>query len=268
MGWSYTFVDGARPETWAAARRPNTRLFLTESISNPLMRVARHQEIVDFARQHGLTTMIDNTFASPVNFQPLTIGYDVCFHSATKYLNGHSDLVAGCVMSSQATIERVRHALNLFGGSLDPHAGFLLTRGIKTLALRIRAQNANGLALAQFLRGHPRVEAVNYPGLDSHPDHAHAAPLLRGFGGMVSFRPKGGVDAAERVLGGLRIPYVAPSLGGVETLATRPALTSHAGMSPEDRAKVGITDDLIRVSCGIEGADDLIRDFGHALDAA
>jgi cystathionine beta-lyase/cystathionine gamma-synthase len=266
LGWSYSFVDAHRPETWDAARRPTSRLFLTEAIANPLMRVPRHREIVAFARQHGLVSLIDNTFASPVNFRPLALGYDLAFHSATKYLNGHSDLVAGCVMGSGEVIGRVRKTLNLFGGSLDPHAGFLLARGIKTLALRVRAQNANALALARFLSAHAQLQEVNYPGLATHPDHAHAAPLFGGFGGMLSFRLRGGTPAAERVLETLTIPYVAPSLGGVETLATRPALTSHAGMTREDRERIGVTDDLVRVSCGIEAADDLVRDFGQALD--
>jgi cystathionine gamma-synthase/cystathionine gamma-lyase/cystathionine beta-lyase len=155
--------------------------------------------------------------------------------------------------------------LNHYGASLDPHAGFLLARGIKTLALRVRAQNENATALAGFLAGHPGVAAVNYPGLASHPDHAHAADLLSGFGGMLSLRLRGGEPAAQALLDAVRIPYSAPSLGGVESLITIPAITSHAGMRPEDRERLGITDDLIRVSCGIEGTQDLIADFGRAL---
>jgi cystathionine gamma-synthase/cystathionine gamma-lyase/cystathionine beta-lyase len=265
LGWSYTFVDPQRPETWAGARTPKTRLFLVETITNPLMRVARLRDVADFARSAGLTTVIDNTFASPVNFRPHAIGFDLVFHSATKYLNGHSDLVAGCVTGSAELIEKVRHTANHYGGSLDPHAGFLLARGLKTLAVRIRAQNHNAMTLAQFLNEHPKVAQVNYAGLADHPDHAHAAELLRGFGGMLSVRLAGGVDAAEALLDALRIPYVAPSLGGVETLATRPAVTSHAGMSAEDRARIGITDDLIRLSIGIEDTTDLVEDFEQAL---
>jgi len=267
LGLAYTFVDVQRPETWAAARRPETRLFLVETITNPLMRVPRLKEIVDFSRREGITTLIDNTFASPVNFRPLGFGFDLVFHSGTKYLNGHSDLVAGCVAGRKDLVDRVRHTLNHFGGSLDPHAAFLLARGIKTLALRVRTQNETGLALARFLADHPKVAQVNYPGLESHPDHAHARELLRGFGGMLSFRLKGGIEAAEKLFRAVTIPYVAPSLGGVETLMTRPAVTSHAGMSPEDRLRVGVTDDLIRVSVGIEDAGDLIGDFAGALDA-
>jgi len=265
LGWRYSFVDVHRPETWAAARTPQTRAFLVETITNPLMRVGRLPEIADFARREGLLSVIDNTFATPVNFRPLQAGFDLCLHSATKYLGGHSDLVAGAVMGSAELIDQVRRTLNHYGGSLDPHAGFLLARGIKTLALRVRAQNENAAALASFLAGHPQVAAVNYPGLASHPDHAHAAELLSGFGGMLSLRLRDGEAAAQGLLDAVRLPFVAPSLGGVETLITRPATTSHAGMSPEDRERLGITADLIRVSCGIEGAQDLIADFDQAL---
>ena len=268
LGWSFSFVDAGRPETWAAARTERTRVFLVETITNPLMRVGRLDQVADFGRRAGIVTVIDNTFASPVNFRPLAAGFDVVFHSATKYLGGHSDLVAGAVMGGADMIERVRETLNLFGGSLDPHAGFLLARGIKTLALRVQAQNANALALARFLEDHPAVAAVNYPGLASHPDHAHAGKLLSGSGGMLSLRLHGGEQAAQALVDAVTLAYAAPSLGGVETLITRPAATSHAGMSPEDRDRLGITADLVRVSSGIEGAQDLIGDFARALDKA
>jgi cystathionine gamma-synthase/cystathionine gamma-lyase/cystathionine beta-lyase len=268
LGWSYSFVDAGRPETWAAARTERTKVFLVETITNPLMRVGLLDRVADFGQREGIVTVIDNTFASPVNFRPLQAGFDVVFHSATKYLGGHSDLVAGAVMGGTDVIERVRKTLNLFGGSLDPHAGFLLARGIKTLALRVQAQNANALALARFLAEHPAVAAVNYPGLASHPDHAHAAKLLSGFGGMLSLRLHGGEQAAQALLDAVTLAYVAPSLGGVETLITRPAATSHAGMSPEDRDRLGITADLIRISSGIEGTADLVGDFAQALDKA
>jgi cystathionine gamma-synthase/cystathionine gamma-lyase/cystathionine beta-lyase len=266
LGLSHTFVDDQRPETWKAAARPNTRMFLVETITNPLMRVPRLLDVVAFARRERLITVIDNTFASPVNFRPLDRGFDISFHSATKYLNGHSDLVAGCVLGSRENIDRVRRTLNHFGGSLDPHAGFLLARGTKTLALRVRAQNANALALARFLSPHPKVKEVNYAGLESHPDHPHARQLLSGFGGMLSLRLKGGAGAAGRLIRSVRIPYFAPSLGGVETLIVLPAQSSHAGMKPEDRERIGVTDDLVRVSCGIEAAEDLVEDFRQALE--
>ncbi len=266
LGWRVDFVDVHKPETWAAARTPQTKVFLVETITNPLMRVGLLDQIADFARAEGLVSIIDNTFASPVNFRPLANGFDLCVHSATKYLGGHSDLVAGAVMGSTDRIEQVRKALNHYGGSLDPHTGFLLARGIKTLALRVRAQNDNAMALAGFLAGHRAVAAVNYAGLASSPDHVHAAKLLSGFGGMLSFRLSGGEPAAEALLGALRLAFVAPSLGGVETLITRPATSSHAGMAAEDRERLGITGDLIRVSFGIEGQQDLIGDFSQALE--
>ena len=268
LGWSFSFVDAGRPETWEAARTERTKVFLVETITNPLMRVGRLDQVADFGKREGIVTVIDNTFASPVNFRPLAAGFDVAFHSATKYLGGHSDLVAGAVTGGADMIERVRETLNLFGGSLDPHAGFLLARGIKTLALRVQAHNANALALARFFEDHPAVAAVNYPGLASHPDHAHAGKLLSGFGGMLSLRLHGGEQAAQALVDAVTLAYAAPSLGGVETLITRPAATSHAGMSPEDRERLGITADLVRISSGIEGTQDLIGDFARALDKA
>jgi cystathionine gamma-synthase/cystathionine gamma-lyase/cystathionine beta-lyase len=268
LGWTCSFVDAGRPGTWEAARTDRTRVFLVETITNPLMRVGLLDQVAAFGRREGIVTVIDSTFASPVNFRPLQAGFDLVFHSATKYLGGHSDLVAGAVMGGTDLVERVRKTVNLFGGSLDPHAGFLLARGIKTLSLRVQAQNANALALARFLEDHPAVAAVNYPGLASHPDHAHAAELLSGFGGMLSLRLHGGEQAAQALADAVTLAYSAVSLGGVETLVTRPAATSHAGMSPQDRDSLGITADLIRVSTGIEGTQDLVGDFAQALEKA
>jgi cystathionine gamma-synthase/cystathionine gamma-lyase/cystathionine beta-lyase len=265
LGWTVDFVDPEDRDAWAEALRPQTKAFLVETISNPLARVADLAGIADFSREHGLTSIIDNTFATPVVFRPHTVGFDIVCHSATKALNGHSDLVAGVVTGSAEHLAKVRHVLNLYGGSLDPHAGFLLARGLKTLALRVRQQGASALALARFLEGHKGIAQVNHPGLASHPDHERATALFDGYGSVFSFRPAGGVEAAEALLKGLRIPYVAPSLGGVESLVTRPAITSHAGMSAEERAAEGIHDDLVRFSTGVEAADDLIADFARAL---
>lgn len=268
LGWTYTFVDPHRPETWRAALRPPSKAFLVESMTNPHVRVGLLLEIAAFAREQGLVSIIDNTFATPVNFRPLEIGFDLTFHSATKYLGGHSDLVAGCVIGDASRVAAVRSAVNHLGSALDPHAGFLLARGLKTLAIRVRAHNENAAVLASFLAKHPKVDMVSYPGLASHPDHARAAQLFSGFGGMLSLRLAGGAEAAETMLKALRIPYAAPSLGSVQTLVTRPVSTSHAGMSVEDRERIGVTDDLVRVSCGIEGVDDLIADFDQALAQA
>jgi cystathionine beta-lyase/cystathionine gamma-synthase len=268
LGWSYTFVDPQRPETWEAALTDRTRIFYAETITNPLVRVPRLEEIVAFCQRAGLVSVIDNTFASPINFRPLEWGFDIACHSATKYLNGHSDIAAGCAIGRTELVERIRHRLNHFGGTLDPHAGFLLARGIKTLALRVAAQNANAMVIAEFLNSHDAVREVNYPGLASHPDHAYAAQLLSGFGGMLSFRLSGGSEAADRMLDALRLPTNAPSLGGVESLITQPAKTSHAGMQREDRERIGITDDLVRFSVGIEGVEDLVADLRQALEVA
>lgn len=264
LGWEYTVIDPHDPASWEV--RENTKAVLVETITNPLMRVGRLREIAAFAKAHGIVSVVDNTFASPVNFRPAVAGFDLVFNSATKYLNGHSDLVAGSVAGSAELIEKVRHTLNLYGGSLDPHAGYLLARSLKTLGVRVRQQNASALALAEFLASHPKIEQVNYAGLPGHQDHAHASELLNGYGGMLSFRLAGGLAATEAFLAALTLPAVAPSLGGVETLITRPAVTSHAGMSPEDRTAAGITDDLIRLSVGIEDIEDLQADLANALD--
>jgi len=264
-GITHSFVDGSKPDTWEAALRPNTKLMYVESIANPLLDVPDLEAVVAFAKRHGLITLIDNTFASPVNFRPAEVGFDLSLHSATKYLNGHSDLVAGAVIGRADLVTRVTHRLNHLGGTLDPHACFLLHRGLKTLALRVGYQNRSALAIASFLEGHDAVRKVVYPGLASHPQHEIARRMYDGFGGMLSFEVKGGVDAAERFMARTTLPVVAPSLGGIETLLTRPATTSHSGLSAAERERIGIRDGLIRVSVGIEHTDDLIADFGQAL---
>jgi cystathionine beta-lyase/cystathionine gamma-synthase len=268
FGISYDFVDGDDPAMWERKLTPNTKAIYVETMTNPLLQVADHKAAVDFAKSHGLVSLIDNTFASPINFRPPEWGYDLSLHSGTKYLNGHSDIVAGAVIGRAELVEKVRHRLNHLGGSLDPHACFLLQRGIKTLAIRMKTHNESGLKLAQFLEGHPAVAKVNYPGLSSHPRHDRARELFDAFGGMLSFEPKGGVDAANKFIHNTTLPIVAPSLGGVESLVTIPATTSHSGMTSEDRNRLGITDSLIRVSVGIEAVEDIIQDFDHALSAA
>jgi cystathionine beta-lyase/cystathionine gamma-synthase len=264
-GITHSFVDGSKPDTWEAALRPNTKLMYVESIANPLLDVPDLEAVVAFAKRHGLITLIDNTFASPVNFRPAEVGFDLSLHSATKYLNGHSDLVAGAVIGRADLVTRVTHRLNHLGGTLDPHACFLLHRGLKTLALRVGYQNRSALAIASFLEGHKAVRKVVYPGLASHPQHEIARRMFDGFGGMLSFEVGGGVEAAERFMARTTLPVVAPSLGGIETLLTRPATTSHSGLSAAERERIGIRDGLIRVSVGIEHTDDLIADFGQAL---
>ncbi|HKQ63026.1 MAG TPA: aminotransferase class I/II-fold pyridoxal phosphate-dependent enzyme [Candidatus Polarisedimenticolaceae bacterium] len=267
LGIASDFVPGDDPAAWKAKLRPTTRAIYVETMSNPLLEVPDLEAVVAFAREHGLVSLIDNTFASPINFRPCEHGFDLALHSCTKYLNGHNDLVAGAVLGSRELVERVRLRLNHLGGALDPHACWLLHRGIKTLGVRVRQQNANALALARALAEHPAVARVNYPGLPAHPGHARARALFEGFGGMLSFEPRSGLAATRSFLRAVRVPLVAPSLGGVETLVVLPAQTSHAGMTPEERRAVGVTDSLVRVSVGIEAAADLIADFRQALDS-
>jgi cystathionine beta-lyase/cystathionine gamma-synthase len=260
------FINVADPDDWRRKLRPNTRAIYVETMSNPLLQVPDHRLVVKFARAHHLVSLIDNTLASPINFRPCTLGYDLSLHSCTKYLNGHSDIVAGAVIGSAAWIERVNHKMIHLGGSLDPHACFLLDRGIKTLALRMRQHHENAQRIAQFLEHHPKVQRVIYPGLRSHPDFHLAAELFDGCGGLLSFELAGGAPAAQRLLERLAIPICAPSLGGVETLITRPATTSHSGIAPADRRRMGISDGLVRLAVGIEAAEDLIDDLSQALD--
>ena len=265
FGLSYDFIDGDDLTSWKRKLRPNTKTIYVESMSNPLLQVGDLKAITWFAKEHGLISIIDNTFASPVNFRPLDWGFDLSLHSATKYLNGHSDIVAGVVLGRAELVTKVTHKLNHLGGSLDPHAAFLLHRGLKTLAVRVRYQNDSALKIAQFLEQHPAVTKVNYAGLASHPRHERARELFDGFSGMLSFEVRGGLSAAERFMHKTTLPIIAPSLGGIETLMTRPATTSHAGLSVEDRQRLGITDGLIRLSVGIEATEDLIEDFDRAL---
>lgn len=253
-------------DEFAAGIRPETRVIYVESPSNPLLRVVNLDAIAQLGRAHGVLTVADNTFATPINQNPLASGIDVVIHSATKYLNGHSDLNAGFVVASRAVIARVTEYAVNHGGMLDAHACFLLERGLKTLALRVKQHNDNAAALAEFLRQHPAVEAVHYPGLPDHPDHAVAARQMRGFGGMLAFELRAAARVDE-VLAGFRLVMPALSLGGVESLVCIPSRTSHRKMSPAERQRAGIGDGLVRVSVGIEDIEDLLDDFAGALAA-
>ena len=264
-GISFDFIDGSSPESWESKRRPNTRAILVETLTNPLLQVADLKAVVEFAKKNGIVSLIDNTFASPVNFRPAEWGFDLSLHSGTKYLNGHSDIVAGAIIGSSTLVESIARKLARLGGSLDPHACFLLHRGMKTLGVRMRYQNESAFKMAHFLENHPAVLKVHYPGLKSHSGHLRAGELLDGFGGMMSFEVKGGVKVADRILENVTLPISAPSLGGVESLITRPAATSHAGVSPEDRRAMGISDSLIRLSVGLEATEDLMEDFEQAF---
>lgn len=253
-------------EEFAAALRPNTRLIYVETPSNPLLQCVDLAAVAALGRARGILTVIDNTFATPINQNPLALGMDVVIHSATKYLNGHSDLNAGVVISSAAVIDRLTDSALNFGGVLDAHACSQLERGLKTLALRVHQHNANAGLLARFLQAHPAVARVNYPGLPEHPDHAIAARQMRGFGGMLSFELRV-PDQVDRLLSRLRVVTPALSLGGVESLICVPARTSHRSMTPAQRARAGIGDGLVRVSVGVEDAADLLADFARSLPA-
>lgn len=262
FGIEITFC--ASVEEFAGAVRPGTRLIYVESPSNPLLRCVDLAAVAALARGRGLLTIVDNTFATPINQNPIALGFDAVVHSATKYLNGHSDVNAGVVVASAEIIRRLTEAATSYGGMLDAHSCYQLERGLKTLAVRIRQHNHNAGELARFLRGHPAVSRVNYPGLPGDASHAIAARQMRGFGGMLSFelRQPGRVD---HLLERLRIVMPALSLGGVESLICVPSRTSHRLMTPGERERIGISDGLVRVSVGIEDCNDLLADFDQAL---
>ncbi|TPV92756.1 MAG: PLP-dependent transferase [Myxococcales bacterium FL481] len=265
LGLQFDFVDAGRPETWAAKLRPDTKAFYTEAMSNPCLTVADHRAVVAFCRKHQLLGLIDNTFASPCNFTPLALGYDVSLHSATKYLNGHSDVVAGAVIGTRDLVAQVRSRVDHLGGTVDAFTCYLLDRGLKTLPLRIREQNANAQRIAEFLDGHPGVHRVHYPGLSGHPQHARACELFAGHGGVVTADLHDEARAATRLVHRVELFTPTPSLGGVESLVTIPAQTSHAELSRAERQQLGVGEGLVRLSIGIENADDLIADLDRAL---
>lgn len=263
-GIEVTFVDGDDPTDWADAVQPNTRAFYTESISNPRVEIPDLDAILRLCRGHGLRSMVDNTFASPANFRALPFGFDIVLHSATKYLNGHSDIAAGLIAGPQDFIDAARAKLSHLGAHLDPHAAFLLERGVKTLALRVRQQNATAAALAHALQDDPGVARVHSPILPGHPHHERLQAWFQGPGGVLSFEPKN-PGVIPGFLERLRLATFAPSLGGTETLVTLPARTSHATMSEAERMELGIPGHLVRVAVGIEDTGDVVRDILGAL---
>jgi cystathionine beta-lyase/cystathionine gamma-synthase len=264
-GIAVSFVPFDRPSAWARVVSSRTRLLYVESLVNPVLHVPMLDELAEFARRHRLLTVVDNTLLTPHNYRPMEMGFDLVLHSASKYLNGHSDVVAGVVAGRASQIRAVRKTLNLFGICLDPHACFLLHRGIKTLPLRVEAQNRSALALAEALSRLSVVEHVYYTGLPDDPSHLRASTWFAGHGGLLSFRVSGGVAAAEHLMSRLEYARVAPSFGGVETFASRPATTSHAGLPSALRHAMGISDDMIRVAVGLEDSEDLIDDFRRAI---
>jgi cystathionine gamma-synthase len=267
LGVEVTVIEPASTIALKDAIREGTTLFFTESPTNPYLRVIDLPEAVRIAHERGVRVMVDSTFASPVNHAPLADGADLVIHSATKYLGGHNDLLAGVVAGPEAQVAPIREAVGVLGGVLDPHAAWLLLRGMKTLALRVERQNATGLRVARWLEEQPRVRRVWYPGLESHPDYAVATRLMQGFGGVVTFELESDLAGAIRFTDACRIPYLAPSLGGAETLIEMPVLMSYWDQPAEERQRWGITDTLVRYACGVEDADDLIADLGQALRA-
>jgi cystathionine gamma-synthase len=249
------------------AIRPTTRALVSESPTNPYNRILDLDRFAAIGRQHRVKTVIDATFATPYNQRPLEFGVDVVIHSATKFLGGHNDLLAGAVLGSRELVSGVRSLQGITGAVVDPFAAYLLVRGLKTFALRMERQNTNAQAIAEFLAAHPRVAAVHYPGLPSHSEHEIARKQMRGFGGVVSFEVRGDLDAASRVVDACRIPYIAASLGGVESLIEQPAVMSFYELTTEERLQIGIKDNLIRYAVGIEDIDDLLDDLGQALSA-
>ncbi|MBW2698337.1 MAG: aminotransferase class I/II-fold pyridoxal phosphate-dependent enzyme [Deltaproteobacteria bacterium] len=265
MGVEVTVIEPSNLESFENAIRDDTALFFTESPTNPYLRVTDVEATCRIAHARGVKVIIDSTFATPVNQRTLDEGADLVIHSATKYLGGHNDLLAGTVTGSKEIVDPIRRALGVLGGIIDSHGAWLLLRGLKTLALRMDRHNSNGMALASYLEAHPKVRKVWYPGLESHPDHATAEQSMKGFGGVVTFEIDTDLEGAIRFIDSTRIPYQAPSLGGVETLIELPVTMSFWDYTPKQRESWGITDSLVRLACGIEAEDDLIADIEQAL---
>ena len=265
FGIETTFVDTVEYDQHARAIQPNTKLLYLESPTNPTLRVVDLRKVTALAKQHNLITFIDSTFGTPINQRPADFGVDLIMHSGTKYFAGHSDLICGIVAGRQELVQKIHETRTTLGGTMDPHAAWLLLRGIKTLAVRVQRQNDNALRVARFLAQHPKVRRVHYPFLEGHPQRALAMELMRGGGGVLSFEIDGTGDDARRLSEALHLFTLAPSLGGVDSLVTIPVLTSHGMISAEHRQKMGVTEQLIRLSVGIENADDLIADLEQAL---
>ena len=267
MGIETTFVDTIDYDQYARAIRPNTRLLYLESPTNPTLRVVDFKKMAALAKQHKLLSMLDATFGTPINQHPAEFGIDLVMHSGTKYLGGHSDLICGAVAGPHALIQRIWDTRTTLGNCMDPHASWVLLRGLKTLAVRVARQNENALRVAEFLAQHGKVRSVHYPLLKSHPQYGIARQQMSGGGGVVTFEVEGTGEDARRVSEAMRLFTLATSLGGVESLVSIPVLTSHAMIPAEARARMGVTEQMIRLSVGIENADDLIADLEHALEA-
>jgi cystathionine beta-lyase/cystathionine gamma-synthase len=267
FGVETTFVDTTDYQQHEKAIRPNTKLLYVESPTNPTIRVVDLQRVAGLAKQHGLISMVDSTFGTPINQRPAEYGLDLIMHSGTKYLGGHTDLICGVVAGRKELIDKILATRTTIGNCMDPHASWMLVRGMKTLAVRVARQNENALRVAEFLEQHAKVRRVHYPFLKSHPQQALARAQMSGGGGMVTLEVDGTGEDARRVSEALRLFTLAPSLGGVESLVCIPVLTSHLSVPEEERRKMGVTEQMIRLSVGIENADDLIADLESALKA-
>jgi cystathionine beta-lyase/cystathionine gamma-synthase len=265
-GIECTFVDQTSAERWAEALRLNTKLIYAETPTNPLMRLTDLQAVAALGKTRGITTIVDNTFATPINQRPLQYGVDVVVHSATKYLGGHSDITAGVIIGSPEFIERAWRFHIVMGAALSPFDAWLLLRGLRTLGLRVERHNQNGLMLARFFESHPKIERVNYPGLESHPQHELAREQMNGFTGMMSVELRGGYETAERFISSLKLGSYAASLGGFETLLVHPAAMWGDTLTDAQRRAMEVGDNLVRISVGLEDEGDLIDDFSQALE--
>lgn len=267
MGIDVSLIDTNDTEALANAVERKPKVVYIETPTNPTMKVVDIAYTAKLAHEAGSLLLVDNTFASPINQRPAKHGADLVLHSATKCINGHADVIAGAVAGSKEIVSKVKKLRRVLGGTLDAHAAWLVLRGMKTMAIRVRAQNSNAMRLAEYLEGHPKVKSVHYPGLKTHPQHEIARKQMSGYGCMLSFEIKGSMEQAMKFTESVKIAYLAASLGGVETLVSQPSTLTHAQMKDEDRKRTGISETLIRVSVGIEDAEDIIADFGRALES-
>ena len=266
FGIESTVVKPGDKDALVAAIRPETRLLFTESPTNPHLHVLDLEFLVAFAKERRLKLLIDSTLATPMNQRPLDFGVDLVIHSSTKYMGGHNDLMAGVVCGSGPLVDAIREYQRITGAIVDPNTSYLLIRGLKTLALRVERQNETAMAVARYLEGHPRIRRVYYPGLESHVDYEVAREQMRGFGGLISFEIDGDLEKTRNFVNSLALPYIAPSLGGVETLVSHPATISYYDLGQEERLAIGISDQLVRYSVGIEESSELIEDLERGLN--
>jgi methionine-gamma-lyase len=267
FGVEASFVNTSNPQEVRDAIRPNTKVLYLETPSNPTMELTDIEEMVKIAKEHDLIVVVDNTFSSPYLQKPLDMGVDVVLHSITKFINGHADIVGGVIVTkTEELYKKIRHAMVYMGCNMDPHQAFMVIRGVKTLSIRIDRAQKSAMEVAKYLEQHPKVAWIKFPGLESHPQHELAKKQMKGFGSMISFGVKGGLEAGKKLMDNVKLCMLAVSLGGVETLIQHPASMTHAAVTPEGKIKAGITDDLVRFSIGIEDVEDIIADLEQAFE--